>query len=232
MITILTPSNRNIEGLRLVERALIRQSEDFEWIIGSPEEPEGLKIPFKYVQDPPKKEGDYWVLNKLYNEMIRQASGDLLISVQDFTYFDPDGLSKFAFHYSQNPNAIISGVGNKYADDTWTAITWKDPRQRDDMGSFYEVHFADVEGNYCAVPKEAILDVGGFDEDLDQHAGMDWYSVLERMDMTGKYKFYLDQTNESYSLEHGRYDDWEARNAIHGPYQERRKNYGKGVNFI
>ena len=47
----------------------------------------------------------------------------------------------------------------------------------------------------------------------------------ERIALKGGYDFYLDQTIKSYSLEHGRPNGWEEKNAIHGPYQEIRKAY-------
>ena len=225
-ISVLTPSNRDLEALNVVAKGLMRQSfEDFEWIVGSPRKPVGgVLVDFKHVLDPKKQEDDYWVLNKLYNKMIREAEGELIVSIQDNTYMAPDALDKFWFHYQNNPMAIVSGVGDKYVTDEFVSPTWKDPRRRDNR-SFYECYFSDIEGNFCSVPKKALYSVGGFDEWLDKHAGMDWYSVFARLHMKGEYAFYLDQTNELYSLEHPRYDDWEERNAIHGPYKERAAFY-------
>lgn len=225
-ISILTPSNRDVEGLKIIEKALRRQSfTDFEWIIGSPSNPSEVEMNYKWIVDPEKDEGDYWVLNKLYNKMIEAAEGELIVSIQDYTSLTPEGLSKFWFHYNRNNDVIVSGVGNKYSDDSFISKVWQDPRERQDGDSFYECYFADIEGNYCAVPKHAIYEVGGFDEHLDKFAGMDWYSVLARMHLSNKFKFFLDQTNKSFSLVHGRYEDWEEKNAIHGPYQDRVKHY-------
>lgn len=226
-ISVLTPSNRDIEGLEIVSEALMRQTfTDFEWIIGSPERPEdGSLMDFVWVQDPPKDDGDYWVLNKLYNKMILASQGDLLLSIQDFTSFDPDALSKFWFHFESNPLAVVGGVGNKYEDLGFDVRIWQDPRERDDLGTFYETTFDNIEFNFASCPREAFYSVGGFDEYLDRYAGMDAFGVLDRLEMLSEYKFYLDQTNKSYSLEHGRYDQWEERNAIHGPYHKRRATY-------
>lgn len=232
-ISVLTPSNRGKDAINVVAKSLMRQSFlDFEWVVGSPKKETELLLEHELCMDPPKLPGDYWVLNKLYNNMIRRASGELIVSIQDNTSFAPDALEKFWFHYQNDPMVIVSGVGNKYADDTYTKQTWQDPRQRIDKGSFYEVYFADIEGNFCAIPKDAIISVGGFDEELDKFAGMDWYSVLARLHLDGKYKFFLDQTNESKSIEHGRYENWEERNAIHGPYQERAKFYQEKTHVL
>ena len=234
-ISVLTPSNRKIEGLELVKNALLRQSfRDYEWIIGSPTRPD-INTEFIWVEDPPKNEGDYWCLNKLYNKMLLHCNGELVVSIQDFTSFNPTALGKFWFHYEKDPLAIVSGIGDKYASEEFVAKVWQDPRRRDDFGTYYECNPADIEWNFASCPKRALFEVGGFDEELDKYAGMDAYSVMDRLDMMGKYKFYLDQTNESYSLEHGRYKDWEDRNAIHGPYQKRRVFYmenGPALSYI
>ena len=104
-------------------------------------------------------------------------------------------------------------MGNKYSDDKWIVKTWQDPRQRSDQGTFYPCFFNDIEGNFCAVPRKAFYDVGGFDESLDEKAGMDFYSVMDRLNLIGDWDFHLDQTNESFSLEHGRLsDDWDDKN--------------------
>jgi len=224
-LSVLSPSNRGTEALNVVAKALMRQDfEDFEWIIGSPQKPLGIFLEHRWIKDPPKREGDYWCLNRAYNKLISEARGELIVSIQDNTSFDPDALSKFWFHYKNNPLAVVSGIGDKYDDDTFLNKTWQDPRKRSDIGSFYEVNFADIEFNFCAVPRKAFYDIGGFDEELDRIGyGMDAYGVLERLSHQDSYKFYLDQTNESFSIEHDRYGGWEKNNAIHGGYQKRRE---------
>ncbi|MCB1712604.1 MAG: hypothetical protein KDH96_09085, partial [Candidatus Riesia sp.] len=172
-----------------------------------------------------KKKGDVWTLNKAYNLAIRGSGGELIVSWQDFTYARPDTLERFWRHYEREPKTLIGAVGNKYSDPSWSVMTWKDPRERDDQGSFYPCYFTDIEWNLCSVPKQALLDVGGFDENLDKYFGMDGYSVNERINLTGSYDFKLDQTIKTFSLEHGRPKKWEEKNAIHGPYNLIRKDY-------
>lgn len=200
------------EGLPLVEKALKRQTfRDFEHIIQG--------------KDYPTPEGYAWTLNHDMNVALRKAKGDLIVSWQDWTYTGPETLEKFWTHYEQHPNYLIGAVGNKYASDNFIIKTWQDPRERNDQGSFYPCYFSDIEYNLCSVPKKAFYDVGGWDEDLDRWFGMDGYSVNDRLAILGGYDFYLDQTIKSYSLEHGRPQMWEENNAIHGPYQEKRKSY-------
>ena len=201
MISVLTLSVRP-EGLALVEKALKRQTfKDFEHII------QGRAIP---LADP-----NVWTLNYDYNEAIKKSKGDLIVSWQDWTYADPTALEKFWFHYQQEPKTLVTAVGNKYADDTWTVKTWQDPRERSDQGTFYPCYFNDIEFNLCSIPRSALFDIGGFDESLDRYFGMDGYSVVDRINLFGGYDFKIDQTIKSYSLEHGRPENWEEKNALY-----------------
>ena len=211
MISVITPTARGDEALELVEKALKRQThKDFEWIV---------------QKKTPVKEGNVWSLNHDYNVAIKKAKGELIISFQDWTYADPDCLEKFWTHYKQEPKTLVSAVGNKYKDDTWREVVWQDPRMREDQGTWYGCYFADIEFNLSAVPREAFYAIGGFDEKLDRYFGMDGYGVADRLNILGGYDFKLDQTIKSYSLEHGRPKGWEKHNALHGPYQKRRKDY-------
>ncbi len=222
-ITVLTPTIRR-DGLELVRKALRRQTEqDFEWLIGSPFNP---RIPeARWIEDDFR--GGFWTLNRIYNKMIKQTKAPLLVSWQDYTYATPEALEKFLFHFQQEPKTLVTGVGSKYSDETWTVKTWQDPRERNDMGSYYLCYWNDWEGNFAAVPKQALYDVGGFDEKMDFLGfGMDWYGVLNRINDLGGYDFKIDQTNKSYSLEHGRVggsDRWEKYNLIHGGYVKHRE---------
>lgn len=225
-ITVITPSVR-AQGLICVDKALARQTfDDFEWLVVSPIPFLSLRNDnFKYICEPEKKEGDYWTVYKAYNAAIKEAQGELIVSIQDYTSFDPDGLEKFWYHYKNNPTAIVSGVGNKYSDDKFTVKTWQDPRENSSQGCFYECFPNDIEWNYCAVPRSAIFDVGGFDEYFDKYSSLCGLDVIMRLDIIGGFKFYLDQTNKTYSLEHGRLPDWESRLPFETAWPQRILDY-------
>lgn len=223
-VTIITPTVR-FEGLTLVGKALKRQTfKDFEWLIVAPFKP-AVSTPHRPIRDIARSNGDLHTLNKAYNEAISKAQGQLIISWQDYTYARPDTLERFFTHYQQEPKVLVTAVGNKYSDESFTVMTWKDPRERDDLGSYYPCYFNDIEFNLCSLPKDALYAVGGFDEELDKFYGMDGYSVVDRLNMLGGYDFKIDQSIKSYSLNHSRYTDWEEKNAIHGPYELRRQSY-------
>lgn len=211
-ITVITPSVRP-KGIELVARALKRQTfRDFEWIV---EKPEG------------KPKGLYWTIYRDYNRAVRKAKGELIVSWQDYTYADPQALEKFWTHYQNEPKTIVTGVGNKYEDEEWTVQTWQDPRERDDQGSFYGCYYNDIEWNFCSIPKKAILEVGGFDERLDKYSSLCGLDVLDRLNIKGGWDFKIDQTNKSYSLEHGRLPGWEENSPFNGAYDKIRKEYLK-----
>ena len=223
-ISIITPTIRE-RGLELVYKALKYQIfKDWEWLIGSPFDPKIKEA--KWVKDDFK--GGFWTLNRIYNRLIKEAKGELLVSWQDYTWAKPDALQKFWFHYQNNKKAVVSGVGNKYSDESWTNMVWKDPRQREDFGSFYETTFDNCEGNFCAVPKEAVLAVGCFIPEFDFAGfGMDWYSVFERLDEVGGWQFFLDQTNKSFSLPHPRNPNWDKYNLLGEKYEQLKERLRK-----
>ena len=231
MISVITPTVRP-EGLALVAKALKRQTfKDFEWIIGSRVHPlhiEGLKlgIDYVFVQDPKKKPEEYWSVYKAYNNAIRAAEGNLIISWQDFTYAKPDALQKFWDHYQEDNKVIVTGVGNKYDNDEWIVQIWQDPRQRTDQGTYYGCFYNDIEINFAAFPKEAFYAVGGFDEEWgDKYSSVCGLDVLARLDIIGGWDFKIDQTNETFSLEHGRLHGWEKNLPFAGPWQKRLEEY-------
>lgn len=219
-ISVITPSVRP-NGLKIVEKALKRQTfTDFEWIVVSPHN--YRIITARWVKDPGKSEGDYWSIYKSYNEAIRQSKGELIVTWQDCTFAGPDTLQKFWDHYQDEPKTIVTGVGNKYSDETFMVQTWKDPRERDDQGTYYGCFSNDIELNLASFPKQSFYDVGGFDEYMDLYSSCCGLDVLQRLDALGGYDFKLDQTIKSFSTEHGRLPKWEENNPFkNGAYDKR-----------
>src|SRR3990167_9819591 len=165
-ISVLSVSNRQ-NGLDMVKRCLDRQTfDDFEWIIVSP-----LKLDLPNVVPDPPKSTPYWNLNACYNAGIKKCKGELIVSIQDFIWFEPTALEKFWFNYKAvGPKACISGVGDIYKDienGKPENIIWNDPRKRNNVGGFSECNAIDIEFNFSAIPRQAYYDIGGCDEVLD-----------------------------------------------------------------
>lgn len=227
-VSVITPTIRK-EGLKLVEDSLKRQTfpkDDFEWLIGSKFDPE-ISWSSWVIDD---FSGGYWTLNRIYNRLVSIAKGTLVISLQDFIYIPPDGLQKFWDSYVDK-SGIITGVGDQYEEvNKWgkpQIKIWSDPRKRLDQGSFYECYPNDAEWNWCAIPRDAFFRIGGMDEQLDTLGfGGDQLQAVQRMDAAG-YKFFIDQTNESFTLRHGREDfggqeAWDKNHVLfNGKYEQR-----------
>lgn len=214
-ISVITPTIRP-EGLGIVKKGLDRQSfTDFEWLIGSPFDPKmGIWVKDDFT-------GGYWTLNRIYNKLIKESRGDIIVSIQDHTFFTPEALDKFMFWLNNNPNYIISGVGDKYNKvypELGTKV-WVDPR-KSLRNEFRACKFNEVEGNFCGMNKSSLVDIGGFDAGKDFLGyGLDFYNVFDRMNRSGKYEFYIDETNESFSEVHGRVKDWDEHNLINSGYE-------------
>lgn len=227
-VSVITPSIRP-KGLEIVKNALKKQTfKDFEWLICSvfdPGIPEAKWIPDNFT-------GGFWSLNRAYNSLFKFSSGDIIVTWQDWIFANPDALEKFVDNVEKT-NGVVSGVGDQYERvNKWgkpEIKIWSDPRKTDKYGSFYEVNSNDAEWNFCAFPKQAIIAVGGMDEQLDFLGyGGDQLQASERMDQLG-IKFYLDQTNESCTVRHNRgdfggQDAWDKAHVLfNGKYDQRKR---------
>jgi len=208
--------------LPIIEKCLKRQDfQDFEWIIVSPFHKWRTYDPnFRLIQltEPKKNPGDFYTLNKAWNKGFQEAKGELIINIQDGIWFPPDMLSRFWAHYQNNPKGLVTAVGHHYdQEDQYgkpTNMVWQDPRARLDLGSFYEVAPSEMEMAVCSVPKQAVIDCGGIDEDYDKGAAVGEKEMCWRLDKLG-YKFYIDQLIEYRAIHHPRLSaDWDEKYKI------------------
>jgi hypothetical protein len=214
MISIVTPSVRK-EGLLLNKQSLQRQTlSDFEWIVISPFKYEEADI---WIPDPPKREGDFYSLCKAYNAGFKAAKGELIVSYQDQIEMEPTTLERFWTHYQANPKACIGAIGHQYENGIQV---WADPRQTDRYGSFYECNPIDIEFTLASLPRQAIYDVGGFDEEWDKYAATGEKEMLLRIDKAG-YPTYLDQSILYKAEHHPRLTkDWDERYKLGSVYYQ------------
>lgn len=209
-ISVIIPTIRNVS---LNEKALSRQSfSDYETIIVRP--------------NGPKPEGLFYTLNRDYNRGIKQAKGQLVVSYQDMIDIRPDTLERFWEHYKSNPKAIVGALGDQYSSMEPPVKVWSDPRKTTKYGSYYPCMPDDIEFTLCAIPRQAFIDVGGFDEEYDKGAAVGEKELMRRMFKAG-YEPYLDQSIEYRALHHPRMTkDWDHY------YQIASKMYFKHIEEI
>lgn len=223
-ISVITPSIRK-DGLSIVKHALLNQSfKDWEWLICSPFDPTINEA--KWIQD--DFQGGYWTLNRSWNKLYKNVQGELVVHWQDWVTAGPDTLQKFWDNYKSG-KLVVSGVGDQYESidemDNPTIKVWSDPRKTDKYGSLYECNFQDIEYNFCAIAQSLIKKYGGADDELDfMGLGGDLYQLSDRMNDGGEH-FWLDQSNESFTVRHGREkENWDRDHILfNGKYNQRKK---------
>lgn len=190
-ISVIIPSVRDTS---LNEKCLSRQTFDScETIIVRPigEKPKDL----------------FYTLNRDYNRGIQQSKGELIISYQDQIEIPPDSLARLWYHYVANPKAIVGAVGDQYSTLNPPVKVWVDPRRKG-LG-FYNVNPNEIEYTLCSIPRKALFDVGGFDEEYDHGAACSEKELNARMYKAG-YEFYIDESIEYKALHHPRLTkDWD-----------------------
>jgi len=220
-LTVITPTVRP-QGCEIVAKSLRKQDfRDFEWLIVAPEhlraDVEGYTVsqPHIFVPEPPKREGDFWNLSKAWNKAYAFSKGQLIVNVQDMVWLPPDTLSRFWQHYKNNPKALVTAVGHHYSDidsiGKPSNLVWQDPRARMDIGTFYKVSPSEMEMCVCSIPKQAIIDCGGMDEEYDKGPGVGEKELSHRVEKLG-YDLYIDQSIEYRGVKHGRLtEDWDEK---------------------
>lgn len=218
MISVITPTIRP-ELMGIVAKCLKRQTfKDFEWLIGVPKDmreqiAHNIKgIDYTFVQEPAKKEGDFYNLNKTWNALFKKAKGELVVNIVDGLWFEPGLLDSLWTIYDGNPKSVVSCVGHQYLEvqnGKPELKTWHEPRVRTDFGSFYEVPETEMEWCIAAIPMQAIKDVGGIDETYDKQAALSEKEMSARMYKAG-YTLWINQDLEYRAIQHPRSKGAEA----------------------
>ncbi len=232
-ISVITVTNR-YGGIDINYSALRRQTfKDWEWILCDTLYEERKEAVKAYTKEDPRVQhirqatkdslARTWLAHA-ENQGVRQSKGELIVFLQDYIHIRPDALEKFWLQYENNPTHFVSGVGHQYLcppvvneaglitvfDKPYTiqptTIVWQDPRLRKDLGSYYESRPEDWEVNYAMCSRKMLYDIGGMDETYDYvgHA-FDNVSASFRAFSLG-YKPFLDQSNESFSLNNDSFD--------------------------
>lgn len=182
-ISVITPSIRP-EGLKVVEGGLAMQTfRDFEWI-------RRLSVP-----------GPVPDLCRSVNSALREATGDLVVFLQDYIKIGPDGLKRFWEKFQQFPNACYTAPVGKTFDWKNVEWEWRTHHQPDALLEYYQ-----WEIDWGAAPRSAIVEVGGFDEDYD--SGFGWENVdlaLRLKKAVPGLEFRVDPENRAVAFDHDKF---------------------------
>lgn len=161
MISVVTMTVRP-EGLKPVREALLKQTfRDFEWLVD---------INWTGEVD----------FNQATNRLLKRASGELIVFVQDYVELPEHGLQSFWEAHEQEPAFYTAPVGHYDSENIrWD---WRTKRTGTTKWQEWEIDCG-------SAPRAALVEIGGFDEELDRAWGFDNVNVALRADLKG-YKFY------------------------------------------
>lgn len=183
-ISVITPTIRP-EGLKQLQECLQGQTfKDFEWLVevGLPDNGHDL--------------------NAAFNRMIKRAKGELIVFYEDYTTIKPDGLERFWKAYQEFPDTCFTSPLAKVVKfgDTphWD---WRAHKQNEEQIDYTDCRWDTCELDWGAIPRKVLIEIGGFDEELDQFWSCDNVNVGCRADLAG-YKFKCVFTNPAIAIDH------------------------------
>jgi len=173
-------------------------------------------------------EGFHTRLARADNLAFKNASGELLILLQDYIYIQKDAFKKFwELHKRYNGKALLTGMGHiYYYPDTDEIVKpkgklsvferdyiyqpdivfWFDPRCRN-LNGVRPAEPVEWEMNWASIPRDVIYELGGMDEEYDRHGfAYDNTNIAERASMLG-YLIFLDESNQCFGFNHDKW--WE-----------------------
>ncbi len=194
-ISVITPSIRP-EGLKVVQDCLKEQTlTDFEWL---------TEIGLGTKHD----------LNAAFNRMLRRAQGELVVFYQDYIKIEKDGLQKFWDAYQENKNTFFTAPVGKTTN--WTEIKW-DWRESSDG----KADWLRWEIDWGAAPLSALIDIGGFDEALDEYWSFDNVNTGFRANLKG-YQFANLPSNKAVAYDHDKHIEHPFRKAYNPDFHNQR----------
>lgn len=176
-ISVITPTIRGDKGLERPRQSLKNNTfKDYEWII---------------ERHDPKDPPDF---NAAMNRAIKKAKGELIVFLQDYIKIPSWGLRKFWKAYDEELNVFWTSPVGKTLDDQLIEWDWRKHASRD-------CNFMEWEIDWAAAPKNALVEIGGFDEKLDKHWGFDNVNVGFRAVISG-YKIKCLSENFAVAYDH------------------------------
>lgn len=134
------------------------------------------------------------------NDCVRRSRGELIVILQDYTKVAPDALERCWERYQEDPEVGWTFVLQKT--DDWKHITKSDWRLDRPDGSY--VAWNEWETDFACIPRKAILEVGGWDEDFDSGFSWDNVEIGYRLFKSG-WGFRVDTRNRALAWDHDKF---------------------------
>lgn len=244
-VSINTPTNRRGFWNIMADNLSKQTYKNFEWnIIDDYEEDRSeiakeyakkYNLDIRYFRGKPHKIKRNYALVNANNTGWLNATGELIVMLQDFILIPQTGIEDLVNVYKKNPDTAIACVDTYYAPKVKPDTSKEDwfNGELDVQGEFMRSNIRiqnkglrltenayDLENNYNAIPKKIIDDLGGWYEFFDFGLGFDNTELAYRLLEKG-YKIMIDETNIATCIDH-----WNALEGTkeHGLGRERNLN--------
>jgi len=203
-ISVVTPTIRP-QGLEVLADCLKKQTfKEFEWL----------------VEINVSGETDF---NNAMNKMIKRAQGSLIVSIQDYTRIPNDGLENMWKDYEDKPAFYTYPLSKQMADGS-IKTDWRTHREEK------KCNFMEWEIDCGSAPKKWLINIGGFDEYLDEYWGFDNVNVGLRADKEG-YPILLSHSTEALALDHDSFMEHPFREKRNPEFHNKRLDDIRKGNF-
>lgn len=244
-LTVYTPTIRRGFWNIMADNLSKQTYKNFEWVIVDDFDTDRSEIAkeyatkyslnIRYLRGKPRKIKRTYGLCNANNTVLAEATGDVIVFLQDFILIPLDGLEQIATLYRKNPDCLQALPDmyfspriepNKESEDWFdgnTDVLGEFIRQNiriQNAGLRYTNNPMDFEQNYGAIPTKIARALGGWHEFFDEGLGWDNTDIAYRALQSG-YKILLDETNIAVCIDH-----WKTLEGSkeHGLERERRLN--------
>jgi hypothetical protein len=228
-VTIMTPTIRKGFWNIMADTIKNQTYHNIEWLIVDDypmdrehiamEYAEEYNLNIRYVRGKKRKVKRPYALVNANNTGLQNATGELLVILQDFILLPTTGIADLVTLYRKNPNCLLAPVDRYYQPKIQPDIESEDwfHGELDIVGKFLwansrlaqkglrkSTNAFDFEQNYGAIPMKIARELGGWWEFMDEGLGFD-NTQFAYAALTAGYEILIDETNVATCIDH-----WDA----------------------
>lgn len=153
-------------------------------------------------------------LNAAYNRMLRRAKGDIIVSVQDNIALEPTALE-----------SIVTLQPHFWTFQLTNVNDWRKGETRRAGEYDWEIDFG-------SAPRQALFDIGGFDETLDEGRwGFDNVNVGFRAWLAG-HEIWVNPSIKATGIDHERDSFRDLRDPTYHNWRLQQFRMGERINYL